>query len=232
MRVTAICLLALLVAAPAATLAGNYEILYDTRNGDSWYGGDDRAASTPRDVGGGQSVLIDTDIKLESFSFYFVWWFDYWENPDGAGHDVTLTLHVRDDTGGILAEVLVDVPASYNSGWITWTGIVLDVTAGTTLIFTSYLNGAYDTHQYSNFQGADTGGGYPDGARYSKQGTGDADMAEWSGWAPGTWDFVFWLQGSTPVPVEATTWGGVKALFAGQGGPLDSPGPSTGAGGR
>jgi len=216
MRAIAICLVALfgLVAAEAVS-AGNYEILYDVRNGDSWYGGDDRAGNTPRDIGGGQSVLVDTDILLESFSFFFLLRFDYRENPDGTGHAVTLTLDIRDDAGTVLKTVTVDLPDTYNGGWVTWTDIDLDVTAGTLLVFTSYLNGAYDTLQVTNFQGLDTNGGYPDGSRYSKSGTGDADMALWAGWAPSTWDTAFWLQGSTPVPVEVTTWGVIKAAFAG-----------------
>jgi hypothetical protein len=217
MKTIAICLAALLgLVAAEAAIAGNYEILYDTRNGDAWFGGDDRATSNPRSAGGGQSVLVDSDILLESFSFYFVWWFDYRDNPDGAGHAVTLTLHVRDSAGTVLKTVTVDVDASFNSGWITWTGIDLDVTAGTTLIFTSCLNGAYDANQYTNFQGADVDGGYADGQRYSKNGTDDASMALWAGWVTSTWDSMFWLQGSTPVPIETTSWGALKAAFAGR----------------
>ena len=215
MKLTVILIAVVLSFLSTAALAGNYEILYDVRNGSGWFGGDDRALSTPRDVGDGQSVLVDADILLESFSFYFASRFDYRESPTGVGHAVTLTLDVRDDAGTILKTVTVDLADTFNFGWVTWTGIDLDVTAGTTLIFTAYLNGAYENHLTSSF-GSDTANGYADGSKYNKQGTGDADMALWAGWsADPTWDATFWLQGSTPVPAEATSWGAVKALYTG-----------------
>ena len=215
MKLTAIFMAALLCLGSTIAFAGNYEILYDVRNGTSWYGGDDRPGSTPRDVGGGQSVLVDTAILLESFSSYFATGFDYRENPADIGHAVTLTLDVRGDTGAVLKTVTLDLPDTYSGGWVTWTGIDVDVAAGTLLIFTSYLNGAYENHLTASHAG-DTGGGYADGSKYTKGGTGDADMALWAGWNVHSWDTMFWLQGSTQVPVEDMSWGAVKAAYSGQ----------------
>ena len=216
MKLTAMLIAVLLTFGSTVALAGNYEILYDTRLGAGWYGGDDRAVGGPRDVGIGQGVLVDADILLESFSFYFTSWFDYAENPDTLGHAVTLTLNIRDEAGAIQGTAAVDLPDTYNGGWVTWTGLNLDVTAGTTLIFTSYLNGAYTTHQYTTGNASDANAGYPDGTRYVKTGTGDADMEVWAGWSVHSWDAMFWLQGSTQVPVEERSWGAIKALYANQ----------------
>jgi hypothetical protein len=175
-----------------------YEIKHETGSALAWFGGDNRVVGGPRDIGDGQSVFIDTNIILESFSLFFSGRFDYYELPEGMGHGVTLTLNIRDSIGNILKTVQVVVPASYNGGWVTWTGIDFNVAQDTTLIFTAYLVGAYDTDQYTTSINGESPGTYAGGSRYSKVGTGDADMELWSGWAPDTWDLYFWLQGTAP----------------------------------
>lgn len=175
-----------------------YEIKHETGSASAWFGGDNRVVGGPRDVGDGQSVFIDTNIILESFSLFFSGFFDYAEFPEGIGHQVTLTLNIRDSLGNIVQTSQVVVPASYSGGWVTWTGIDLVVAQNTTLIFTAYLVGAYDTDQYTSSINGESPGTYSGGARYSKIGTGDADMELWSGWASDTWDLYFWLQGTAP----------------------------------
>jgi hypothetical protein len=175
-----------------------YEIKHETGGALAWFGGDNRVAGGPRDIGDGQSVFIDTNIILESFSFFFSGRFDYAELPEGIGHEVTLTLNIRGSSGNILRTRQVVVPASYSGGWVTWTGINLDVAQDTTLIFTAYLVGAYDTNQYTSSINGESPGAYADGSRCSKVGTGDANMELWSGWAFDTWDLYFWLQGTAP----------------------------------
>ena len=126
--------------------AQSYEILFDTFNASGWFGGDNRVIGGPRDIGVGQSVLIDSAITLNSFAFDFTSRFDFAENPDGFGHEVTLTLNIRDESGVIIQTEQVVVPASYQGGWITWSNINMNVAANTTLIFTTYLVGAYDVN--------------------------------------------------------------------------------------
>jgi hypothetical protein len=185
-------------ATPNDTGGGQaYEIKYETGSASGWFGGDNRAAFSPRTVGGGASVLVEEDIVLKSFSFAFDGRFDYSENPDFMGHDVTLPLNVRDAAGVILKTVQLNVPASYNGGWVTWTGIDLNVDAGTTVIFTTYLIGAYDVNEFSNGHSSDLAAGYANGTRYVKQATSDAAMEVWAGWSPHPWDAKFWLQGTT-----------------------------------
>ena len=183
--------------------AQSYEILFDTHNASGWYGGDNRVANGPRDIGVGQSVLIDTAIIINSFAYDFTSRFDYAENPDGFGHEVTLTLNIRDESGIILQTEQAVVPASYEGGWITWSDMNMNVAANTTLIFTTYLVGAYDLNQYTTGHKSDANAGYLEGIRYVKSGTGDADMELWPGWNVHPWDSNFWLQGTLQIlPVE------------------------------
>ena len=176
-----------------------YEIIYDIPppRASGWFGGDDRASSSPRDVGVGQSVLVDEDIVLDSFAFYVTRYFDFSESSTGTGHAVTLALDIRDASGSILKSVEEELDASFSGGWVTWAGIDMSVTANTTLIFTTYLVGAYDTNMVNSGQAGDSATGYLDGVRYTKSGTGDADMMLWDGWNEHSWDSLFWLQGTT-----------------------------------
>jgi hypothetical protein len=187
--------------------AQSYEILFDIHNASGWFGGDNRVANGPRHVGVSQSVLIDSSITLNSFAFDFTSRFDYAENPDGFGHEVTLTLNIRNDSGVILQTEQVVVSASYEGGWITWSNINMNVAANTTLIFSAYLVGAYDTNQYTTGNKADANAGYLEGERYVKQGISDPDMELWPGWTLHPWDSNFWLQGTLGViPVELTSF--------------------------
>ncbi len=187
--------------------AQSYEILFDTFNASGWFGGDNRVIGGPRDIGVGQSVLIDSAITLNSFAFNFTSRFDFPENPDGFGHEVTLTLNIRDESGVIIQTEQVVVPASYQGGWITWSNINMNVAANTTLIFTTYLVGAYDVNQYFTGHKSDANAGYLEGVRYTKSGTSDADMELWPGWNVHSWDSNFWLQGTLIIiPVELTSF--------------------------
>jgi len=187
--------------------AQSYEILFDTYNASGWFGGDNRPTNGPRHVGVAQSVLIDSAIILNSFAFDFTSRFDYVINPDGFGHEVTLTLNIRNDTGVILQTEQVVVPASYEGGWITWSNINMNVAANTTLIFSAYLVGAYDTNQYTTAHKCDSNAGFLEGERYVKQGISDADMELWTDWFAHPWDSNFWLQGTlVAVPVELTSF--------------------------
>jgi hypothetical protein len=209
-----ILVLSLLFLWIAGASASSYEIKHDVSIGNAWYGGDDRTSFGPRHVGDGQSVIVDSAIQLESFSLAFDREFDYFANPEGVGHEVTLVLHVRDAQGVILEAVEIVVPDSYAGGWVTWPGIDLPVAAGTTLIFTSYLKGAYDANQYTGRISTDSSNGYPDGGRLTATGTSDADLDLWSTWgSPRSADLKFWLVGTTSVSGQQVSFGSVKSRY-------------------
>jgi hypothetical protein len=209
-----ILVLSLLFLWTAGASASSYEIKHDVSIGNAWYGGDDRTPGGPRHVGQGQSVIVDSAIQLESFSLAFDRRFDYFGNPEGVGHEVTLVLHVRDAQGVILEAVEIVVPDSFDGGWVTWPGINLSVAAGTTLIFTSYLKGAYDANQYTGALSNDYDNGYPDGGRLTATGTSDADLDLWSTWGnPASVDLKFWLMGTTSVSGQQVSFGSVKSRY-------------------
>ena len=161
-----------------------------------WFGGDNRGAPFgPRSVGIGCSVLFDDDIVLESFSMYLEREFDYIENPTGVGHAVTLQLTVRDAMGVAIKSVQTNLANSFDGGWVTWNGIDLDVNADDTVIFTTYLVGAYSTNEYWSAGRGDSDAGYANGVRYTKEGTDDANMEEWSDWLVHPWDAWFRVTG-------------------------------------
>jgi len=185
-----------LIPGGRATAQASYEILHDTLSATGWFGGDNRTGSQ-RSVGVGQGVLVDTSIILTDFSFYFDSRFDYSMNPDGFGHEVTLVLNIRDSLGAILQTVAILVPATFESGWVTWTDINMNVDEGTLLIFTTYLVGAYDLNQYTSSQGCDQYHLYTQGERYGKDGISDPDMEDWNNWViHGSWVSMFWLVGT------------------------------------
>lgn len=177
-------------------LSQTYEAKFDSMNASGWFGGDDRRPGGPRDIGVGQGVFIDTSITINSFAFHFTRRFDYPANPDGKGHEVTLTLNVRDDSGTILRTLQEVLPDTFAGGWVTWDGIELDVAPQSTVIFTTYLVGAYRTNQYFTGHSGDQFASYDGGFRYTKGDTSDAGMEQWQGWNRHSWDSAFWLKGT------------------------------------
>jgi len=190
--------LAIMLMVGQTNSQGLYEIKHDTMSAGGWFGGDNRPGSGPRHVGSGQSVRIDTAIILRSFAFHFRSRFDYFYNPTGTGHEVTLNLNVRDSAGAILHTSSVVVPDSFQTGWVTWSSIDIPVQAQSLLIFTAYLVGAYDSNQFTTSQSCDASMLYTCGEFFIKEGVSDEDMELWSGWSlHGSWDSAFWLTGET-----------------------------------
>lgn len=180
----------------SALFAQFHEIKHDSISAYGWFGGDDRPGQQ-RNVGAGQSVLIDTAMTIESFSFFFRGPFDYRTNAENKGHEVTLVLQVHDSAGAVRKTLPVVVPDTFSTGWITWPGINLDAEAGDTMIFTCYLAGGFDTAQYTASHGADPNQGYLNGVMYVKEAANDADFAAWADWSVHPfWDSAFRLQGS------------------------------------
>jgi len=195
---------ALAMAIPNLVMAQFHEIKHDSLNASGWFGGDNRPNQGPRHVGIAQSVRIDTALTINSFSFYFYGPFDFAANPEGKGHEVTLTLNVRNSVGGILKTLQIVVADTFSTGWITWSGIDLDTEADSTLIFSCYLVGALDAAaQYTAGYGADQTQSYADGVLYGKHGASDLDMESWSDWSMHpSWDGAFRLQGTVRVPTN------------------------------
>jgi|GEM_PF-2845428 len=178
------------VTATAAT-GTPYEILYNAGSGSAWFGGDSGHA-TGRNVGHAQAVLIDQNMLVESFAFQLSGSF----TPGGS--DVPVRLNILDAGETILDTFDIVIPASFAGGWVTWSGIDMNVSSGTTLIFMAYvIDGTY-TNEFQNSISANMGAdGYTDGQRYMANGTfTDAQMDVLSNYAsyPSN-DLYFHLQG-------------------------------------
>ena len=190
---------------------GAYVIRHDTMSASGWYGGDNR---NPRSVGVGQGVRVTSSILLTKFSFKMIQGFDFTQNPTGTGHQVTLTLQVRDSLGAILKRDSVVVPASYTGGLVTWTDLNLNVQKNTFLIFTSYLVGAFNTNQYWNGSVSDQFNLYLPGDQYVAEDTSDARLDNWANWAlHNPWDSNFLLEGQLLTGVSETQ-GSLPSGFA------------------
>ncbi len=172
-----------------------YEIQFDTRNATGWFGGDNGPGQA-RNVAVAQSVFIDNSIELQSFAFYFAARFDSSINPTGTGHEVRLKLHVRDSLGAVLRTEQVDVPDTFNGGWVTWPNINLSLVGPGKFIFSTYLVGGYDSIKVTSYQSCDANAGYPGGERYAKYVVNDSDAVAWADWSGHPWDSAFWLTGT------------------------------------
>ena len=168
-----------------------FEIRHDLTGASGWFGGDN---ANPRNVGNGQSVFFSSNAYISSFAINLGGEFDYTSGPAGHGHAVTLILEIRDTSGNILQTIYTNLDAAFTGGWVFWTAIYHYVPAGTTRIFTCYLQGGFDTNQVTSSIIAESPGTYADGERYSKSDT-TSDLSPWSGWGTSTWDLNFIVNG-------------------------------------
>jgi hypothetical protein len=174
-------------------------IRQDTISAWSWFGGDDRP-NFDRNVGSGQRVRIDTDMTIGSFSLHFNDMFDYSQNPDGHGHEVTLRLQVRDSSGTVIKSDDTVLPESFTGGWVLWNGLKLEASEGTSLVFTVFLVGGYDNNKYTSTISASATDQYPHGTMIGKYAKSDEDFADWTDWTENTQrDLAFFLRGTRTV---------------------------------
>lgn len=179
----------------ASVNAQPYEIKREIKTASGWFGGDNRPGQQ-RNVAVAQSVTIENSISLESFAFYFTAPFDFIINPTGMGHEVTLKLHIRDSLGQVISSKFVVVPNTFTGGWVTWSGINLNLNGPAKYIFSTYLVGGYDSIQVYSGQSCDVNGTYDGGERFAKYVVNDSDAVAWGDWSQHTWDSDFWLTGT------------------------------------
>jgi hypothetical protein len=164
-----------------------------------WFGGDDRP-DTDRNVGSGQRVLIDADMTINNFSLHFNQMFDYAQNPDGHGHEVTLRLQVRDSSGTVIKSDDTVIPESFTEGWMSWTGLNIEASEGTSMVFTVFLVGGYDENRYTSNISASATNVYPHGTMVGKYAKSDDGFTDWTDWTQNAaWDLAFILRGTRTV---------------------------------
>jgi len=180
-------------------------IRQDTISAWSWFGGDDRP-NFDRSVGSGQRILIDADMTIGSFSLHFNDKFDYSQNPDGHGHEVTLRLQVRDSSGTVIKSDDTVLPDSFEGGWVLWNGLKLEPSEGTSMVFTVFLVGGYDSNKYTSSISASATDQYPHGTMVGKYAKSDEGFADWADWTENTTrDLAFLVRGTrTVTSIDAT----------------------------
>lgn len=144
-------------------------ITFDTypSNASTWFGGDNRAISNPRNAPYGQSLEFPFNLNVDTFAVYFTSRFDYFENPDGYGHAVDIKLHVRESNGDIIDTKTFTIPSTFNGGWYSFdlTNLNILLASNTRYIFTLYIVDAITNH-FQNGVRMDANNSYLDGEQY------------------------------------------------------------------
>ena len=169
----------------------SFEIKIEAQTTSGWFGGDSRPQSPPRSEGTGTGVLVRQAGTLSRFAFHFTASF-----VDGAGkaHDSTLVLQIRDAMGTVRKTARAHVLASFKGGYVFWENLGFKLDAGSTYIFTSYMQDALTVGAWSGYA-ADAARSYVDGKGYMATVTdADATFEQWSAWREDEWDRRFWLQ--------------------------------------
>lgn len=178
-----------------------FNTLEDSYNANRWFGGDDRPGMI-RNLGVGQSMIFARDGIVDTVGFRFQGCFDYYENPDGYGHEVRLVLNIRNSTGGLLEILYKDLPETFKGGWVDFEipNDGLWVFAGQDYIFTCYLyKGEMLKYYNSVYARADNPWPLSQGYTCTQTGT-PADMETWANWTTSSLDFNFHIAGRYVEP--------------------------------
>ncbi len=182
------------VFGPQEITVNEFEFIEDASNASGFFGGDDRVSFT-RNIGAGQSYTLAQSAHINSVGFQFGDKFDYYDNPTGSGHEVTLVLNVRADNGFILETEETVVPAEFNGGWVIF-DLDMDLINDKEYIFTCYLQDGQINEYYNSIR-ARTDDPWPDSQGYNANvGSAPFDMEDWSNWAAHPWDFNFRIGGN------------------------------------
>lgn len=124
----------------------NFSQTCNEMNASKWFGGDNRInapdiESYDRNLGTGQTLILEQDLNPTIFSIYLEDGFRYYEDNSSYNSAVDLKLNIRTINGEILTSTTTNVPSSYDGGSIPFDlsdqGIFLE--DNTTYIFQWYL---------------------------------------------------------------------------------------------
>lgn len=182
----------------STTFTENFSIACEeTFNFNQWFGGDDREPSDaypdfgPRNVGGGQAIIVEEDVLLSNFSFLLIGGFGYVDSPTRSlPANVTVQLDVRNENGVILNSKIKSIPTNFSNLWVDFDLSDLDLILlnNVKYIFTMHLvNGealefnagiAGTTKPRDEAAGNCFYGSYS-GTSKEREGT---DLANWEAW--------------------------------------------------
>ena len=175
-------------------------------NASKWFGGDNRTDAPDiepfdRNVGTGQTIILDQDLNPSCFSIHLSEAFKFDENGRFYNEDVELKLNIRNSEENIITETTTTVPRNFNSGFITFdlTNNNLFLEDNTLYIFQWYLiDGETLGISASSLGSTDeesTGfcfnGGYSGQSNISE----NTKLEDYDVWRQHPWNFNFILQG-------------------------------------
>ena len=185
----------------------DYEAKCEIRNASKWFGGDDREGDAnpggiaPRNVGTGQTVLLQNDTYPTRFSFYLNDAFrGNGTSTENGDLDLDLKLNIRDIDGNILASTITRLTGVFNGGWIDFdlSSLNLFMKKNTPYVFTYYLVDGEELKIYSGSTGnANADSGVCGATGYSGQSRkiDNTTLEDWHVWFDHPWHFNFRFDG-------------------------------------
>lgn len=172
-----------------------FDLKEEDHDSSMWFGGDDRVGWT-RNVGAGQSVNLPKTVIVSSVGFNFAGPFDYYENPDGYGHEVRLYLYAREGDGTGILSTAPTFPADFDGGWaMISVGNLIMMEANSDYIFTCHVMDGEDNQLYNSIL-ARSDDPWPTSQGYFADVDGSpANITYWPNWNSHPWDFNFAMTG-------------------------------------
>ena len=176
-------------------------------NASKWFGGDNRTFAPDidpfdRNVGTGQTIILEKDMTPNSFSVHLADGFRFEEDGSLYMEAVELKLNIRNSEGEIITETTTNVPADFDGGFVPFdlTSKNLFLENATMYIFQWYLvDGAslgVTASSPGNTNGADSGfcfsGGYSGQSKISEETT----LEDFDVWWEHPWNFSIQLEGN------------------------------------
>ncbi|MCK5001358.1 MAG: hypothetical protein KAS23_17560, partial [Anaerohalosphaera sp.] len=176
----------------------DFAIRAEEHTSSMWFGGDDGVLT--RNVGAGQSITPVHDAKVDRIGFNIVRRFDYAYNPTGVGHAVSLILRGRRSDGSLVSSNQINLPASFNGGWVMFTFQNLWLDAGETYTFACHVKDGEISELNSDIYGHNANPWPTSQGYYASVSGSPADMDDWANWKTHSWDFNFRMEGRYMEP--------------------------------
>lgn len=176
-------------------------------NASKWFGGDNRKSDLPewqpydRNVGTGQTIILEEDLQPLVFNIRLSGGFRYDEDNSKYDNSVNLKLLIRDESEELITEITTEVKENFNGGYISFDleKANLFLEKNKTYIFQWYLiNGeilGINTGSYGNTDELSKGfcfnGGYSGESRIRKS----TKIYNADTWYKHSWNFNIELKG-------------------------------------
>ncbi len=178
----------------------------DIMNASHWFGGDDRTDPTldpgfsPRNVGTGQTILLQKDTYPTKFGFFLTDPFRSDETKVIYTGDLELRLHIRNDKGNLIKTIDSKIIGPFNGGWVDFdlSSLYLLLKKGKPYYFTYYLvdgEALGITTGSSGNLNSDSGVCGNTGHSGTSRKRENTSLEDWNVWSEHPWHFNFRFEG-------------------------------------